>query len=57
MKHAGKATQAALRLIYWPLFFVLALMLVSVLAKFLGSILIYVAGAGLQIELFGLYLL
>ncbi len=58
MKHAGKATQAALRLIYWPLFFVLALMLASVLAKFLGSILIYVAGglAGLWV-LFGLFCL
>ena len=58
MKHAGKATQAALRLIYWPLFFVLALMLVSVLAKFLGSILIYVAG-GLAVlwVLFGLFCL
>ncbi len=58
MKHAGKATQAALRLIYWPLFFVLALMLASVLAKFLGSILIYVAGglAGVWV-LFGLFCL
>ena len=45
MKHAGKATQAALRLIYWGLFFLLALMLAGVLAKLLGDVIGHVAGA------------
>jgi len=56
MKHAGKATQAALHLIYWPLVFLLGLMLASVLAKFLGGVLIYLAGGLLGLwVLFGLF--
>jgi phosphatidylserine decarboxylase len=56
MKHSGKATRAALRLIYWSLFFVLALMLAGVLAKALGGIVLALAGAiaGLWV-LFGLF--
>lgn len=56
MKHGGKATQAALRLIYWTLFFLLALMLAGVLAKLLGDVIVHVAGAlvGLWV-LFGLF--
>jgi phosphatidylserine decarboxylase len=56
MKHAGKATQAALRLIYWTLFLLLALMLASVLAKFLGGVMVHVAGGLLGLwVLFGLF--
>jgi len=56
MKHAGKATQAALRLIYWTLFLLLALMLASVLAKFLGGVLIHIAAGLLGLwVLFGLF--
>jgi len=56
MKHAGKATEAALRLIYWTLFFLLALMLASVLAKFLGGVLVHVAAGLLGLwVLFGLF--
>lgn len=56
MKHAGKATQAALRLIYWTLFLLLALMLASVLAKFLGGVLVHVVGGLLGLwVLFGLF--
>jgi len=56
MKHAGKATQAALRLIYWTLFLLLAMMLASVLAKFLGGILVHLAAGLLGLwVLFGLF--
>jgi phosphatidylserine decarboxylase len=44
MKHSGKATQAALRLIYWSLFFVLALMLAGVAAKTFGGVVVILAG-------------
>lgn len=56
MKHAGKAMQAALRLIYWTLFLLLALMMAGVLAKLLGDIIVHVAGVlvGLWV-LFGLF--
>ena len=33
MKHAGKATQAALRLLYWSLFLVVVLLLFGMLAR------------------------
>jgi phosphatidylserine decarboxylase len=56
MKHAGKATRAALRLIYWSLFFVLALLLAGVLAKTLGGIVLALAGAVAALwVLFGLF--
>lgn len=44
MKHAGKATRAALKLIYWTLFFLLALMLAGVLARFLSQFIAEIAG-------------
>lgn len=43
MKHAGKATQAALKLVYWTLFFLLALLLTSVLARLLGAFIVQAA--------------
>lgn len=51
MKHVGKATRAALHLVHWSLFFVLALMLAGVLAKTLGGIVLELAGglAGLWV--------
>jgi len=52
MKHAGKATEAGLRLIYWALFYLLALMLGGVLAAVFGRILVAVGGV-----LFGLWVL
>jgi phosphatidylserine decarboxylase len=52
MKNAGKATRAALKLIYWTLVFLLALMLAGVLAKFLGKFLVEIAG-GLVVLWFG----
>ncbi len=44
MKHAGKATQAALRLIYWSLFGLIALIFAGLLARHLGNLLVAVAG-------------
>ena len=52
MKHAGKATRAALKLIYWTLFFLLVLMLAATLARLLGELVVHVAGG-----LFGLWVL
>jgi len=40
MKHAGKATRAALKLIYWTLFGLLALALGGVLARILGEVIV-----------------
>lgn len=51
MKHSGKALKAGLKIIYWGLFFLLALLLAAVLAKHLGELLVAV-GAGL----FGLWI-
>lgn len=42
MKHAGKATRAAVRLIYWSLVLLLGLLLAGVLARWLGQ---FVVGA------------
>lgn len=44
MKHAGKATQAGLRIIYWSLFLLVALLLAGVLAKMLGQAMLSIAG-------------
>ena len=52
MKHAGKATRAALKLIYWTLFSLLALMLAATLARLLGEVVVHVAGG-----LFGVWVL
>lgn len=52
MKHAGKATEAGLRLIYWALFYLLGLTLAGVLAVVFGKLLVTVAGG-----LFGLWVL
>lgn len=46
MKHAGMATRAALRLIYWSLVVVLILMLAGVLARWLGGFIVAM-GSGL----------
>jgi len=45
MRHASKATRAALKSIYWTLFFILALMLAGTLAQLLGPLVVKVAGA------------
>ncbi len=37
MKHAGKASRAALRLLYWSLFFVVSLLLFGMLGRFLSQ--------------------
>jgi len=56
MKHAGKATRAALKLIYWTLFALLALAFAGVLANLLGQIVVVVAGGLLGLWfLFGLF--
>lgn len=44
MKHAGKATRASFRLIYWSLVLVLGLMFAGVLARLLGQFVIEAAG-------------
>lgn len=44
MKHAGKAMHAALRLIYWSLFGLMALIFAGLLARHLGNLLVTVAG-------------
>lgn len=44
MKHAGKASRAALRLIYWTLFAVLALLFAGALAKLLSQVIVGMAG-------------
>lgn len=44
MKHAGKATRASFRLIYWSLVCVLGLMFAGVLARLLGQFVIEAAG-------------
>lgn len=44
MKHAGKATRAALRLIYGSLLALLALIFAGLLARHLGNLLVTVAG-------------
>ncbi len=58
MKHAGKATRAALKLIYWALFCLLAMAMAGSLARILGALIVYVAG-GLFVlwVLFGLFCL
>lgn len=45
MKHAGKATSAALKIIYWSLFALLGLALAGMLARLLGEFLIVIASA------------
>lgn len=44
MKHAGKATKAAFKLIYWTLFGLLALALAGTLARILGHMLVEIVG-------------
>ena len=44
MKHAGKAAQAALRLMFWTLVLLLALIAAGVIAKFLGGVILSVIG-------------
>lgn len=44
MRNASEATRAALRVIYWTLVFILALMLAGALAKLLGPLIVRVAG-------------
>jgi len=44
MKHAGKASRAAIRLIYWALVGLLVTMFAGVLAKLLGEFLVGIAG-------------
>ncbi len=44
MKHAGKATRAGLRLIYWSLVLVLGLMFAGILARLLGEFVVGAAG-------------
>jgi phosphatidylserine decarboxylase len=58
MKHAGKATRAAFRTIYWSLVLMLGLMFAGVLARLLGQFVIEAAGvlAGLWV-VFGLFCL
>ena len=50
MKHAGKAMRAALRLLYWTLFFSIALPLLGVLVRDLGELLM-----AFSLGLFGLW--
>jgi phosphatidylserine decarboxylase len=58
MKHAGKATRAALKLLYWTLFLLVALMLAGVLAQLLGGVIVQVAGVLVGFWLvFGLFTL
>jgi len=57
MKHAGRATHAALRLIYWTLFVLLALMMAGVLARFLADVVFQVAGALVALWVFVLFCL
>jgi len=58
VKHAGKATRAGLKLVYWTLFLLLASMLAGMLAILLGTVMVQVAGvlAGLWV-VFGLFTL
>jgi phosphatidylserine decarboxylase len=44
MRNASEATRAALRVIYWTLVFILALMLAGALARLLGPLIVRVAG-------------
>jgi phosphatidylserine decarboxylase len=44
MKHGGKASRAALRLIYWTLFAVLAMLFAGALAKLLSQVIVGIAG-------------
>lgn len=44
MRHANKSTRAALRVIYWTLVFILALMIAGALAQLLGPLIVRVAG-------------
>lgn len=44
MKHAGKASRAALRLLYWSLFFVVSLLLFGMLGRFLSQFVEWVFG-------------
>ncbi len=59
MKHAGKATRAALRLIYWSLVAIVALIFAGVLARHLGNLVVTVAsglvGLWLVFSVFCLY--
>jgi phosphatidylserine decarboxylase len=56
MKHAGNATRAGLRLIYWSLFFLLALVFAAMLARLLGEFLVAMAGGLVAVwGLFGLF--
>ena len=44
MKHAGKSSRAALRLIYWTLLALLTLMFAGALAQLMGGLIVTVAG-------------
>jgi phosphatidylserine decarboxylase len=56
MKHEGKATRAALKMIYWTLFCLLALALSGVLARILAGLIVALAGALIAVWLlFGLF--
>ncbi|MHB1306849.1 MAG: phosphatidylserine decarboxylase [Limisphaerales bacterium] len=44
MKHAGKSSRAALRLIYWTLLALLTLMFAGALAQLMGALIVTVAG-------------
>ena len=58
MRHTSKAAHAALKLVYWTLFFILALMLAGTLAQLLGPLIIRVAGALMVLWVFfGLFTL
>lgn len=58
MRHASKATRTALKVVYWTLFFILALMLAGTLAQLLGPLIISVAGAMMILWVFfGLFTL
>jgi phosphatidylserine decarboxylase len=56
MKHAGKATRAGLRIIYWTLVCLLALAFAGALARLLAEVFVAVAGAlSVLWVLFGLF--
>ncbi|MCX8108396.1 MAG: phosphatidylserine decarboxylase [Verrucomicrobiae bacterium] len=45
MRHAREATRAALRIIYWTLVFIVAVMIAGAVAQLLGPLIVRVAGA------------
>lgn len=56
MKNAGRARQAAFRLVYWSIFFLLLLLFAGMLAQLLARVVVYAASAliGLWV-VFGLF--